>query len=132
MRAGPALFPQAAALPLAACGDKTRSSASPAGAPVTPAAGDTPAGGSSGNRGMPPVPDSSAGPSMGASSPGAAVGAAPSRPTAGTTFAPEPGSAEQGEGFAVKSGVSAQDTGRTDTQGSANSTPHSSTGNASR
>lgn len=131
-------------LGLSACGDSTRGSSTPAAmeAPrgtgssgvstATPAAADTPAGGSSGHQGMPPVPDSSGGPPSGGAA-SAGVGSAPSRPAPGaTTSTPEPGSAAQGGGFTAQPGLPARQTGQAQTQGSTNSTPSSSTGNASR
>ena len=69
----------AAAMALSACGDTAPGSPTstaaeaPAGTlnsevrKVSPAAPDSPAGGSSGNKGMSPVPDSSGGPSSGSS-----------------------------------------------------------------
>ncbi len=133
---------------LAGCGDQTRGSSTPAAmespnsrgqdstlgtTTATPAAADTPAGGSAGHRGISPVPDaSSGGPAGGSGSAPGAVGAAPSRPAPEATSTPEPGSGAPTGGFTARPGLPAEATGRMGSQGSTNSTPSSSTGNASR
>lgn len=134
------------ALLLMACGDNTRGSSTPAAMEpprgsgtgeteprtVTPAAADTPAGGSAGHRGITPVPDASGGPPGGSGTGQGAAGAAPSRPHPGATSTPQPGATPSARDFTQRPGLPAEALGRSSTQGSTNSTPNSSTGNASR
>jgi hypothetical protein len=142
----------AATFLLTGCGEGPRGSATPTAMEqpqgsqssgrevVTPAAPDSPPGGSSGSRGMSAVPDSSGGPSSGGagSTSGDASRTTDAAQARGETGGPTvPGSARAAGGNTSNpityGGTSAREAaGAAGSSGSTNSTPSSSTGNMSR
>jgi hypothetical protein len=136
------------ALALTACGKQgnndagttpgsTGSGAAPAAvtgteAARTPSTGDSPAGGSSGFKGSVPSPDASGGPSTGGTNaPGGGSAAGAAGP--GATANPPAAGASGASGTTTNGGLPGSQTGSIATPGgSTNSTPNSSTGNASR
>ena len=134
-------------LGLGACGDRnapaTGNSPPSAGSPsssgqagnsggtiaATPAAPDSPGGGSTGFKGVAPLPDTSGGPSSGPRP----AGAGPNSAVSGPLSAEKGTIRGTGNGTSTNGGLPASALGNAaGLGGSTNSTPNSSTGNAAR
>ncbi|MDB5966122.1 MAG: hypothetical protein JWQ72_2622 [Polaromonas sp.] len=92
----------------------------------TPAAPDSPGGGSTGFKGVTPLPDSSGGPTSGPRPAGAGPNSAVSGPVSG------PGAGQGGSGATTNGGTTAGALANSAGNGNTNSTPNSSAGNAAR